>query len=79
MQPVINVTVPYVPAPSIDQMDLVFHRGAEVHKPATETIIPTGTKYTDKQLVHLLAFCGLRSTERNVVPDIWTNLQTTKD
>ena len=30
-------------------------------------------------MLHLLAFCGLGSAERDIIPKIWTNLQTTKD
>ena len=56
MQPIFQVNVPQLPVPTIDEMDLAFHRGAEAHKRATEVIVTTGTKFSTKQMVHLLAF-----------------------
>jgi len=56
VQPVFNVMVPDIPRPSLDEMDLAYIRGADAQKRIIETVVPSGSKYTDKQLVHLLAF-----------------------
>ena len=74
-----QVNMPTLPQPTLNQIDMAFHQGAEAQKRASETVVPSGTKYTDKQLVHLMAFCGIDSTERNKLPKIWSNLQTAKD
>jgi len=42
-------------------------------------MVPTGRKYTDSQLVHLMSFCGLQSSEKVLLPGIWTKIQNTKD
>lgn len=70
--------MPILPQPSLSQMDMAYTQGAEAHKCATETATVSVTKYTDKQLVHLLAFCGLTSRDKDLLPEIWTHLQSTK-
>ena len=60
-------------------MDLVYLRVTEAHKRATETTVPTETKYSKTQLLHLTAFFGLELTKQHLLPDIWKNLQKTKD
>ena len=77
--PVINVTVPQAPPPTLDQMDAAFARGADAQKRAVETSTVTGSKYSDRQMMHLQAFCGLTPTTRSRLPDIWTHLQTCKE
>ena len=76
-QPII-VNLPNLPQPSLSQMDMAYNRGAEAHKRNTETSVATGTKYTAKQMTHLLAFCGLTPGEKDLLPDIWTSLQDVK-
>lgn len=57
-------------------MDIDYNRGADAHKRATETltVTVTGTKHTAKQMNHLLAFCGLTSGEKDLLPEIWSSL-----
>ena len=76
--PIINMTMPAIPQPTLNELELAFHKGADSQKRVTETIVPSGTRYTDAQLVHLMAFCGLDSSQRHKLPKIWTNLQGTK-
>ena len=78
-QPIYQFNMPTLPQPTLNQIDIAFNRGAEAHKRTTETSVVSGTKYTDKQMVHLLAFCGLSSRERGLLPAIWTSLQATKN
>ena len=79
MQPIFHVNIPDVPRPTIDQMELAFHWGADAHKHETEKTILTDTKFTDTQMTHLLAFCGLKEDETDLLPEIWIKIQTTKD
>ena len=79
MQPIFNVNVPPAHTPTVDEMDLAFHRGADAQKRASEVIVTTGTKFSTQQMVHLLAFCGLDASTRDELPAIWVKLQTTKD
>lgn len=74
IHPIIQVSMPTLPQPSLSQMDMAHNRGAEAHKRATETSVETGTKYTAKQMTPLLAFCGLTLGEKNFLPDIWASL-----
>jgi len=79
VRPIFQVNMPAIPpSPSVDAMDLTFHRGAECQKRASATVVPVGTKYTDNQLVHLMEFCSLDATEQDILPEIWTNIQSTK-
>jgi len=55
LQPISNFTAP--PQPSVNDRGMVFHRGTENHKQATDTAMPTNTKYKEKQMAHLMAFC----------------------
>ena len=68
VQPIFQVNMLNLPQPSLSQMDMAYNRGAEAHKCATETVVVTGTKYTPKQLIHLLAFCGFSSREKDLIP-----------
>ena len=43
---VINMPTP-PPHLTIDEIDMVYHRGVEANKRANETIITTGTKYSE--------------------------------
>jgi len=79
IHPIFHVNVPSLPVPTIGVIELTFIRGVNSHKHVTETIVPSGTKYIDIQLVHLLDFCGLIWANRDHIPKIWTNLQSTKD
>ena len=80
IHPIFQVIMPELPPrATIDEINLVCHRGADALKRRTEIVVPFCTKYTDSQLVHLLSFCGLQSNERDMLPKIWTSLQTTKD
>ena len=45
-----------LPQSTLDQIDLTFYRGAEAQNRASETVVPTGSKYLDKQMLHLIAF-----------------------
>ena len=56
VQPIFQVNMPNLLQPSLSQMDMLYNRGAEAHKRATETAVITGTKYTPKQMIHLLDF-----------------------
>ena len=78
LQPIFDVNVLPIPQPTFNEMDYAYHRGTEAHKRATESIASTGTKYLDKEIVHLLAFCGLNAATKDELPAIWDNLQTTK-
>jgi len=60
VQPVIQVNLPALPQPTLDELNLAYHRGADAHKRATEKAVLMGIKFSEKQLIHLLAFCGLR-------------------
>jgi len=77
-QPIFQVNMSKLPQLSLSQMDMSYNRGVKAHKRATETAVVTGTKYTLKQLIHLLAFCGLSSREKDLLPQIWSHLQATK-
>ena len=77
-QLIFQVNMPNLPQPSLSQMDMAYNRGAEAHKRATETAVITGTKYTPKQMIHLLDFCRLSSRERDLLLEIWSHLQATK-
>ena len=79
LNPIFHVNMPPLPQPRIDEIELVYMRGADTLKRLTEKVVPSGTKYIDTQLLHLLAFCGLGSSEQDQLPAIWTKLQTTKD
>ena len=72
--------MPTIPPASLSEIEIeiAYNQGAEAHKRAVETIATLGTKYTDTQVVHLLAFCGLSSMERDLLPEIWSNIQSTK-
>ena len=76
---IFQVNLPPLPQPRLDEIELAYMRGANTQKRLTETVVPSGTKYTDAQLLHLLAFCGLDLAERDQLPTIWTTFQTTKD
>jgi len=79
VRPIFEVNMPTIsPSPTVDAMDLAFYCGDECQKRASETVVPVGTKYTDNQLVHLMAFCSLDATEKKLVSEIWTNIQCTK-
>ena len=78
VQPIVYITMQQISLPMVDEMDLAFHCGADSQKHRTETTTLTGTKYTDKHLVHLMGFCGLASTTKDQLPEIWKNLQPTK-
>ena len=71
--------MPPIHKPTIDEMELAFHWSAESHERVSETLVPTRTKYTDNQMLHLMVFCGLKLSEEDQLPKIWTNIQTTKD
>ena len=75
LAPVIHVNMPPTPQPTLDELELAFHKGADSQKRRTETVVPSGSKYTDSQFIHLLAFCGLDSATRHELPKIWTTLQ----
>ena len=60
VHPIFQVNMLSIPQPTLDQMDIAFHRGTDTQKRATETAATVGKKYTDRQLTHLLAFCGLQ-------------------
>ena len=47
-QPIYNLHMPAIPQPTLDEMDLAYHRGADAHKRATETAVLSGTKFSDK-------------------------------
>jgi len=47
-QPIVIKMPPPPPCPTIDEMNVAYHRGEEVNKCANETIITTGTKYSEK-------------------------------
>ena len=79
IHPIFQVNMSTLPIPSIGGMELAFVRGADSRKCVTETVVPSVTKYTDSQLVNILSFCGLSPVDRDNLPKIWTNLQTTKD
>ena len=70
---VINMPPP-PPHLTVDEVYMAYHRGVEANKRANETIITTGTKYSEKQIIHLLAFCGLKPGEQDLLPTIWTNI-----
>jgi len=44
-----------------------------------ETLVPSGTKYMDRQMVDILSFCGLKPSKWSELPEIWTTLQSRKD
>ena len=45
IRPIFQVNMPPpLPAPSVDQMDMAFHRGAECQKRHSETVVPVGDK-----------------------------------
>ena len=48
--------MPAVPQPTLDRLDLAYRRGVDAHKRATKTAVLLGTKFSDKKMVHLLAF-----------------------
>lgn len=75
--PISNVTTPATPQPIINELELTFRKRTDSQKRRSETVVSLGTRYTAKQLVHLLDFCGLKSATRNKLPEIWTNLQDT--
>ena len=52
--------MPALPQSTINEMELAFHCGANSYKRMNETVVPFGTKYTDSQLLHLLAFLQIR-------------------
>lgn len=75
LQPIINVKTP---AQSALEAERMFEWGVDAQKRATELLAPPATKYTDDQMVHLMAFCGLDPTEKHLLPPIWTELQKVK-
>ena len=79
IHPIFQVNIPAIPQPTLDQMDMAFHHGADAPKSATITAVTSGSKYMDRKLTHLLVFCRLQSTEHQTLPKIWTSLQCTKD
>jgi len=78
VQPIFQVNMPSLPQPSLSQIDMACNRGPEAHKRTTDTAVVSGTKYTPKQLVHLMAFCGLSNRDKDLLPEIWTHLQSIK-
>jgi len=77
MHPVFNYAPP--PSPVLDAIYLAFTRVVKAQKRATETVVPSGNKYTDRQLVQLMAFCGLKPGRKSELLEIWTTLQSTKN
>ena len=67
-QPIIQVNMPTLPQPTLDEMDLAYHRGVDVHKRATEKDVLRGYIFSERQLVHLLAFWGIWSGEEDMLP-----------
>ena len=47
LPPVVNVTLPATPQPTLNELELAFHKGADAQKRQSETVVPSGTKYTD--------------------------------
>ena len=71
IHPFFQVNMPPLPKPRLDEIELAYMRGADTQKRLTETVVPSGTKYMDAQLLHLLDFYGLGSAERDQLPTIW--------
>ena len=44
---IFNVNIPDVPRPTIDQMEMAFHRWADAHKRETERPVLAGSKFSD--------------------------------
>jgi len=71
IHPIFQVNMPPLPQPRLDEIELAYMRGADTQKRLTETVVPSDTKYTDAQLLHLLNFCGLGLAARDQLPTIW--------
>ena len=64
----------------LDQSERIIMQGAETQLKANEALQQAKpAKYTERQTINLLYFCGININERHLLPEIWKTLREIKD
>ena len=68
------------PQDFLAQMTRLFLEGANAHKRSTETVVASTTgKFSESKMARLQGWCGLRQTERGMIPEIWEKIQQSSE